>query len=243
MATNFATLKARVLGNVIDQPAFVTSAVPDLINQAIEDVQDKHDFKVTRTVADFTTTAATRQLGTMPENFTSFVTNERPYFVALDGSSTPLDMFPSEDQALREFSFNDPLEIGAPRALSWEFATVDSPTPSLSVWPYSDTLSDWTDAPAGEYRIKIAYYGNVTALVDDADTNWFTNNGAAYIEHYATALAFMKDWDEQRASTWFTTSGTYRDLLIKHDNSMRTSQSRVLIPRSDVNASVLRVRF
>ncbi len=243
MATNFGTLKTRVLGNVIDQPAFVLSAVPDLINQAISDIQDDHSFKVQATVADFETTALTRQLGTMPADFQEFIPNERPYLIALDGSATFMVMLPSVDQALRNYSYADTNETGAPEALTWALDDAAGNEATLSVWPYSDSLSDWVDDPAGEYRVRVPYYKTLPDLVDDADTNWFTNMGPAYIEHYATGLAFLKDWDEQRASTWFTSAGAYREKLMKHDNSLRTSATRVLIPRSDVNASVQRVRF
>lgn len=237
MAYTYIQLRNAVLRNVIDQPARVTGAVADLVNRAIRDLTDGHNFKCMEADQTYTTAAGLRTLGELPANFKEFRINEKPFVREFDGSSYELDLLPSREDALRTYSYDDADDTGAPKALTWATKANDNDAPlELSLWPLSDTGSEWTDAPAGEYRIIVPYWRYMDDLTTDGETNWFTNNCPQYIEMYATALGFLVNWDEQRAGQWFTLADGFRKLVKKRDATLKTSPSRYLRVRTDVLA-------
>ncbi len=77
---DFWTLQTRVQRRVIDLPASVISEVPDLINEAIRDLQDSHNFHVMRTLTEETTAAATRALLAKPALFKQL--RGRPFYTS-----------------------------------------------------------------------------------------------------------------------------------------------------------------
>lgn len=218
MATvnTFQTLQTRVQGRIIDLPTFVQGEIPALINEAIDALAAVHNFQCMKNeVQFFTASAATNPhiLGQIPTNWKEPRGN--PYYVLQQGSTRELDWTPSRQMAYRAFDPFDPNANGPPRVLligEAQNATVPDPSnPDLTmtnlnveVYPNPDGLSDWTAAPAGEYRINVPCWTMLPNLVASGDHNWFTDNATGFILDYATARGFQLDWDEARAQFWFS---------------------------------------
>lgn len=184
----FSEIQTEVERRLIDLPAAVQAAVPTLINQAIRDLEDVHNFKVMEATATPTTVLNTRVLAALPTRWKE--ARGRPWFEEDTGGITLLEYSPDTNSALMQH--NDDGVGGEPDLL------VLTPT-GIEIYPLSDGNSDFGD---GEYRVFIPFWQYAADLVAPADTNWFTANAAAYIIDKATADGFKIDWDEGRASFW-----------------------------------------
>ncbi len=224
MAT-FQNIQDRVERRVIDLPASVVTEVPDLINKALVELQEFHDFKVMETeTAALTTTVATRPLSAAVPTAMKGLRG-RPYLVMFDGSTRDLVVAPSRSAALDAYTLNDADDKGEPRLILDPEPTDDTGARTWEVYPYPDGLSDWSD---GEYRIVIPYWRYVTALNAGADTNWFTTSTEWYLIFKATAEAFYLDWDEARGQLWETRAQGELAKALKRDKMARLGSVRHL---------------
>src|SRR5690606_23628102 len=87
MAT-FSELQTRVQRRVIDLPAAVQAEVPTLINEAMKQLQRRHNFKVMEKVASFTTVAGTQVLGAVPSDWKEW--RDFPFYTEELGRSVPM---------------------------------------------------------------------------------------------------------------------------------------------------------
>ncbi len=88
MAT-FTDIQDRVEAAVIDLPATVLAAIPNLVNAAMRKLQSRHNFKVQETATAATlTTLASHTLVAVPSNFKEI--RGTPYMLRNDGSTRDL---------------------------------------------------------------------------------------------------------------------------------------------------------
>ncbi len=207
MAT-FLDIKTAVEGNVIDLPTFVQDSVDALINRAYRKAQSLHNFWVMRAEYSPTTTADTRLLpGTFPTNWKEW--RGKPYYTEDTGAKRRMELLPSLDAARAKWDEDD---VGDPQGLA-EILMTEAGLSGLNVYPLPDGNSDYDD---GEYRITVPYYKYLPVLSGDADTNWLVTEGEEWIEAEATRQAFIKDWDEERATFWQKEAGrAWKDLQLR----------------------------
>ncbi len=233
----FQTLQDRVSRRVVDLPAAVVTEVPDLVNKALTELQEHHDFKIMEaTTAQLTTTAAARTLSAVvPTDMKGL--RGRPYLVMFDGSTRDLLMAPHLAAALDAYTFDDADDKGEPRLILDPHPSDETGARTWEVWPYPDGLSDWSD---GEYRIVVPYWKYLTALSAGADENWFTSNATWYLVFKATAEAFYLDWDEDRGQIWETRAQGELTKALKRDKLARLGSVRQLSLSLDVFGPQLR---
>ncbi len=189
MAT-FGELQSRVRANIIDLPSNVSSRVPDLINQAIRELEDRHNFIGMQAFHTPISTIGTNSLGTLPTNWKESYGDATYISDPNTNENLPLKWLGSYSQGAILFPSTRP---GPPQLLNNPTAT------SLFVLPFPDGRSLYSD---GEYRFFIPYYSYLPELVNSGDTNFFTDRASLYIEQWATGEAFPRNWDEERAAFW-----------------------------------------
>ena len=197
MAT-LSQLRGRITEHVYDAPGFVTSTVVDRwINEAVRKLQEHRNYRVMEAELAANTATATRVLVARPSNWKE-AQQDRPYYRRQLGDVVFLRWAGGEEDVRKEFTYNEADEKGAPRWLYEARPSDELGTRNIEVYPFPDGLSDWTSAPAGQYRIVIPYWKYLTPLTGDSAENWFTNNAEEYIEFYGHWRAFRASWDRQR---------------------------------------------
>lgn len=261
MATDFQTLQNRVLLRVIDAPTAVQQEVPVLVNEAIRALMQPHNFQVMKAEKQYITDISASNshiIGQIPDDWKEPRGNS--YYVLQQGSTREFEWQPNRAYIYRTTAPFDPNCMGPPRNMLIGEATNDTvPDPdnpdldntalNLEIYPYPDGNSDWTTDPAGEYRIRIPYWRFIPELTTATSQNWFTNRATEFIVDFATARAFMLNWDENRASYWlaqawgpkydgFSTAliGGWARKAINLDRSMAYSPVKNIAVRRDVYA-------
>lgn len=194
---SYNDLITEVTANVIDLPPTVAAAVPALINNAIQAIQRKYNFRAMEAMQSYVTLPNDFRLFGTINNFKEY-RDRGPYVLnylsrsrrLLTNLDSDVDMATLTNQTL---SHSPEFIISTLSPASGDHA--------FSIRPYPDALSDWPD---GNYRINIPYYGYTAPLAEPNDDNWFSINANEYIVFKATAEAFMKDWDYQSMSVWLT---------------------------------------
>lgn len=234
--TDFITIQTRVTRRVIDLPAAVAAEVPTLVNEAIKELQEGHNFKVMEAAtAQLLTTAGTHALAAVPPDYKE--ARGKPYEVLFDGSTRDMIHAANIQSVLDVFTLNDLNDIGAPEViLDPEPEDIEN-VRSFEVYPFPDSNSDWGD---GEYRVVIPYWKFLPDLVNDGDTNWFTSNAEKWITFRATAEAFVLDWDEERSIFWDARATAERIKVTNRDKLFRLGGVGTLTPHKDVNTPKLR---
>jgi hypothetical protein len=217
-----------------------------LVREAIRKLQLRHNFRVMeKETAVLTTTAQTRVLTTLPTDWKEW--RGLPYMIDQNGVIRELAVAPNRAAVLREFRDSrggeaDADDIdGRPRVLLISEPTNEAGAANIEVYPYSDSLSLYTTAPAGEYRIVIPYWRYLTALSLDADTNWFTVNADEWIVRMGTSEGFFMDHDEERGTIWAQRAAEKWSDVLGRDKTQRLSFVRELVPSPDAGGP--RVRF
>jgi hypothetical protein len=216
MAT-FIDIKNRVRTRLIDLPAATLAEVPTLVNDALRELQDRHNFWVMQKTLTANTTADTRILAATPSDFKDF--RLEPYYTDSVGTIVEMSVASSKRQVQGFFEAD---AEGLPQFILRGEPTTDAGASSLEVWPLSDSQSDYTVAPAGEYRISVPYWKYLPALSADGDTNWFTLNeqGVQYLINKATALGFAVNWDINKEAEWFALADRYYNMLVATDKQL-----------------------
>jgi hypothetical protein len=221
MGNTYTQLQTRVQSRIIDLPAAVQSEVPTLVNEALMELQRRHNFRVMEQEYYGWTLYNTRQL-----QQGSVQGNTVPPWGLWPTSTTvsPLP-FPSNFKEWRDDPIFVRYQDGSVRfvtiaqdrhSIYGTFTEGDNSFPSvvvagppsdqygdviLNVYPLPDGLSDWPD---GEYRLLFPYYGYLPALVNTSDHNWLTDDtaGGRFIINKATADGFALDWDTANEQKW-----------------------------------------
>ena len=171
--TNFAALKSRVEGVILDTNTAVVAEIPGYIRKAQAELEDDRALQVLE--ASWTTDLAEgEQTLTKPDDYNGLRT--KPYRVNDDGTNTFLEMLGSE-VAIGSLDTDD---TGAPRLF------VDDSYTELLTYPLADAEGTFTD----KYRIVSQYWKRLAALTEDSDTNWFSDNAEDYLIWRASELAF-----------------------------------------------------
>jgi hypothetical protein len=239
----FAALQTLVLANIIDTPTAVQSKVPAFLNQALRDLQDRHNFRVMEALSGPHITAVdTRVLVACPTNFKEH--RGDPYELTPSGGHRPLGIAPDRMAVIQEFG-SDEAEadadtiIGCPQAILRGEPTNEAGASNFEVWPLTDSLSLWADSDPGEYRVYIPYWKYMAELAADGDSNWFTTNAADWLEWQATSHGFFADWNDESAQVWTTRAGTVMQRIVSADKRFRWSGVKTLYPQPSVLGSRL----
>lgn len=233
---SFISIQNRVKRNVIDAPAAVLAEIPNHINDAMREIQESHNFIVMRTLPSaFTTTAATRSIGSVPSDFKGPWSH--PYFLTYTGKVYEMLFVPSEQIGIAAYGDDSSVHIGHPALLAQSAPTNDAGAATFSVYPYSDSNSDYGD---GEYRIYVPYYRYLTELSADTDSNWFTTNADRFLEYRALEACFRQDWDESRADYWGSKADKQKTMAINRDKMAQISDMDTLVIHRGARAPKVR---
>jgi hypothetical protein len=245
----YTELQSRVNSRVIDLPQQVQAEVPLLVNEALFELQTRHNFKVMEAELYTYTQATNRTLQTgAPTNgqpplfiwpgqsttianqtinvgvaggFKGFQDGAEPTFVRYqDGSVRFISIAPDRRSIYGQFTEGD---SSFPSLILVAPPSVVSNNQSLlEVYPLPDAASDWPD---GEYRIQIPYFQYLPYLVNGSDANWLTTNphGERFIVEWATAEAFALDWDMPHEQEHKQKAELELKWLIKQDKLFRLS--------------------
>lgn len=225
MAT-FNDIQTRVQRRLIDLPTSTLAEVPELVNDALRELQSRHNFKVMEKLLDANTAALTRNLVAVPADFKE--ARLYPYFTPFSGKPVELELAASR-QSMNQIY--EPGDDGAP-AFILHSEPSDLGAAFFEVWPLSNSQSDYSAAPTGEYRVTIPYYRWLPALVLAADNNWFTNDlhGALFIINQATGYGFAMNWDVEKEAEWLALAEKEFQLISKQDKMQRLATVDTLVP-------------
>ena len=223
----FAELKTRVAGYLIDNPNFTTSLVGAWINKAMDDAEGRHNYRHMKRVLQATTVAEQRKLADLPDDWKAV--REAPYYLRDDGSTREMAWAASQHMMRRQFDEGDATDQGDPRFLL--IHDEDETGGELLVYPYPDGGSDHPDA---EYRIHVPYWAYTAPLVDNNDTNWWTDNWHWYLTFYAAAEGFLANRDTQEATIYIERAEGERTKSVRRSKQQQTKPVRQLVPRQGV---------
>ncbi len=221
---NLSDIRTKVLRRVVDAGSAVEAEVDDLINLAMREIQNRHNFRFMEASESYTTTLATRSLGNLPERFKSW--RGTPWGTMEDsGREWWVNTIERQEEVYSHFS---DLDEGPPSLILQVVPEdgLDGAT-TLSVWPLSDGLSDYDD---GEYRITVPFWRFLPDLEDDGDSNWLTDNAEEYLLFRATAEAFDIDWDDEKLTKYLTKSEAKAREVIKLDKHNRVASLDTWVP-------------
>ncbi len=229
---DFITIKARIQTRLVDVPDAISVELDEIVNRAIKDAEDDHNFKAMRAKVEYVTTLADHRL---PDTGTSIPTDwkesrGRPWRREGEGGILGvrlIDWAASEEDLLKLYRPDDPNDIGAPQLI------YEADTTIFEVYPAPDGQSQWND---GEYRVTLPYWKYFTDLSDDADTNWFTENMDEYIIDAAVGRGFLLNWDEERAGLWLKLAQKELRDAKTTDKKQRLPRGMTLVPKMDVYA-------
>ncbi len=226
---DFASIQARVNSRLIDLPSAIVTEVPLLVNQAIRQAEQKHNFRIMEAEQAISTVIAVRTL--TPAIASDFKEKRaKPFYRdGQDGllSTEIIDWAASKEDMLKRYELDDTTSDGSPR-----FILVDDAGVNYSVWPFPDGSSQWDD---GEYRLVMPYWKFLPDLTG-TQTNWFTANMEEYLIYQATGNGFMVNWDEIRAAGWFTLATDRFNNGKRHDKLSRIERNIAIVPKLDAGA-------
>lgn len=222
MAT-FAQLKTRVKDYLIDVPTKTDALVGAWINRAVRVAEEQHNFRHMEALHEATTTVSTRKLDDKPSDWKE--NREPPYFLREDGSTREMAWSPSGTDMRRQFDVEDTDDQGDPDFL------LETET-ELHVFPFPDGASDWDSD--FEYRIKVPYWAYTAELVNDGDTNWFTDKAEWYVTFFAVAEGLLFNRDTQEATLYLERAATEYGRVRTVDKRARALSPRQLVPRVGV---------
>lgn len=226
MAT-YSDIQARVQTRLIDLPSRTLAEVPTLVNDALRELQSRHNFWVMKKTLAANTTALTRELAPTPADFKEF--REEPFYTEFTGYKVPMDIAPSARAIHGKYEDDDD---GPPRYILRGEASGVTGASSLEVWPLSDGQSDYSAVPSGEYRVTVPYFGYLPALAGNDDTNWFTLNplGEHYLFNMAVAMGFQINWDLEKQTEFLgLAEGKYKK-LVDEDKRLWFSGQDTFVP-------------
>lgn len=219
---DFSTLKTRVKDYLIDVPNKTDALVGDWLNRAVVKAEERFDFKHMQVSQDYTTTVDTRVLSaTLPSGWKSL--RDPPFYTRDDEFVTTQEMghAVSAHDMRRMYAEEDD---GAP-----DFLLFDPEDESVKVYPLPDGGSDYDD---GEYRITVPYWKYSDTLVNNADTNWFTDNAEWYLVFFAAAEGMLFNRDHEEASLYFQRAQEELSQKVRTNKETQSRRPRMLVPRT-----------
>lgn len=217
----FATIQTRVQTRVIDLPTAVQAEIPQLINEAMRNLQVDHNFKIMEATFTEETATGTRILAPVPSDFKEY--RDEPWHTSNEGIVYRLTTAAERHAIWQDISEQD---IGYPLVILDNEPDING-NRNFEVYPLPDGNSTYTD---GQYPITIPYWRFVPTLVNGSDTNWFTVNAEQFLVYQATSEAFSLDWDENRMAIWAQRAEVQRKRVVKQDKLFRLAGVDAFVP-------------
>ncbi len=226
MAT-FAQIQTRVRTRLIDLPSATLAEVPTLVKEAHHELQSRHNFWVMQETVSANTDALVRNLVAVPSDYKE--NRLEPYYTEYTGKIVPMRFAKSTRELNGIFEADD---TGPPSRIIRGETTNVAGASSFEVWPLSDTQSDWSDVPSGEYRITVPYWKYLPVLSADADEDWFTNNmmGEQFIIAQAVGHGFMINWDADKEAEWLAIAESKYQKIVAEDKRLWFSGQDTFTP-------------
>ncbi len=218
---DFAGIRKRVKNYLLDLPEGIEPEIPYWINKAVQDAENRHNFRHMEATEPFVTVRGVRRLGDVPKRWKE--TREDPWILKGDLSTTKLAWAPSEDEMIRIFNNDPEADSGEP-----EFVLERGDT--LDAFPFPDGASL---NPDKEYRVNLPYWRYSPPLVKDDDTNWFTDNAEHYMVYAAAAEGFLFNYDEARAAVWIGKADIELKKITRVDKRSKLPKRLSLTPIRD----------
>lgn len=219
MAT-YAELQAETLLLVIDTPTAVQNLVPSMVRRAVRKLQVKHNFKCMEAETTFITASLNRTLGDRPTDWK--MPRGNPYYIEQLGQTRDLQWVSARADAQARWGTSTDFDYGRPQGV-YE----DDLSQVFTVYPFPDTLSDYSD---GNYRVTVPYWKYLGNLIAPGDTNWFSDNADEFIVYTAASDCFYANEDETRAQLWKTRAQMeYKDIVMV-DKDRRLGETQQLVP-------------
>lgn len=237
MAT-FLEIKDRVARRIIDQPTAFTTEVDALVNRALREIQERHNWNVMMETASYVTTVDSHKLGDLPSDYKEM--REKPYeIVDADGTQgfRLLDRATTREEIIRMgFSVDSQNDTGEPHMIVEQYidAGLGVATDQFQVFPLPDNASEWSD---GDYRVNVPYWAYLPVLAGDGDTNWFTLNADWLLTHLATAYAFGLNWDDPREDRNLAFAVAEFARLSRQDKLSRLRKGVTIVPKTGARAT------
>lgn len=223
--SDYQSLQDDVQAILIDSPSAVTSRIARLVNTGKKRIQELYNFEVMKAEHAVNTTLNTRILAAVPSDFKGF--RGEPYFLRNDGTQQPIGIATDRAHILRAYGNAD---TSFPQYLLRSEPTNSLGATNWEMWPLPDGNSDYTAAPAGEYRVKIPYWKFLPDFVNAADQDWLSNNAEWAIIYFAAARGFELDWDAEQNASYIAKGKAELEQVKLIDKYQKFSQIDTLIP-------------
>jgi len=221
--------------------------LPLAINLAIRDAEDRLTLRAMEASTELTTVIlpasptqaqkdTSRILGVKPALWRE--ARAKPQLHEDAGGLIEKEWIMDEQEAFRIYD-EQATDTGEP-------AHIQERISDFAVFPYSDSLSDYTDK---EYRVRLYYYAYLADLAAITDTNWFTDNATNFLIWAAAGdLLFRVPGQEGRAAALAISSEPLVRPLSKADFELKrvakaekrslVSPRIKLVPRRNVLAPI-----
>lgn len=219
---DFQTCKSDVGKWVLDLPATTASMLGTWVNEAVREGERGHNFRHMERSYALTTTAATRVLGSKPDDWKEV--REDPWLQGNDGAVSEIDWGSSSSDMRRQFSQATTLDIGVPQFV------LETPD-GFEGYPYSDGRSDW---PGGQYRVNVPYWAYSPDMEEDADTTKLLELCPFYVVFRAAAFGFIFNQDEDRGAQFLALAKSHLDTAVRLDKRSKLPSRINLTPRRGV---------
>lgn len=232
--SDFATIKSKVEGWVLDLPAATQAQIGNFVNHAITAAAERHNFRFMEsevTPAPVSTAENQRLLVAKPSDWKE--SRGLPFLLWQDGTTTEIDWAGSESEMNRSYAYQVAQETNTTPADSGQPKFLLEKPDDIWVYPLPDLLSGWAN---GNYRVKIPYWAMPAALVQDGDSNFITDNGEQYVIWKAVSLAFMFNRDEERGDYYERKAEPEYRRVVRRDKLAQLPDRITLAPRKDAYA-------
>lgn len=224
MAT-YLSLQEDVQAILIDSPSAVTSRIARLVNWGKKRCQQLYNFEVMKAELAANTTLATRNLVAVPSDFKEY--RDKPYFLRADGTKGKMEIATNRERLLFDYGNTD---LSYPQYILRAEPTNVAGATFWEAWPLPDGNSDYTAAPAGEYRVKIPYWKFLPDFAVNGDTDWIAENAEWAIIYYACAKGFELDWDVEKNAEYIAKGKAELEEVKRIDKTLKLSQTDTFIP-------------
>lgn len=195
---NFQQIQDRVKDHLIDLPAATLAAVPEMVNAAIREATDMHNFTFMEMLLSAQTSTGSRTLVVAKPALWKEADAE-PHLLLPSGRTKRLSWLPSRSEALRTYAETLPQSGDPAPADEGEPLQLLETATRIEVYPFPDNKSTW---PGGNYQVRIPYFSRPAVLANGADSNWLTNNAATYVILRAASFGFIMNREEERAAVY-----------------------------------------
>lgn len=229
---------------VLDLPTGIQSRIPEFINAAIREAEDRHNFRCMENELLPITVDRQRELTTIDRaavDGSGWKENRgKPYLFHQTGATTEIDWASSESDMIRSFAIQLPDEGNTAAPDEGRPIYLLENESNIEVFPLPDNESDWDN---GLWRVVVPYWCFLADLTGDNDTNWFTTNAHYYCIWKATSLAFAANRDEERAEYYSRKAEAKFQIARRQDKMSRLSDRITLSARKDVYTGRARAAY